>query len=108
MADTIRILELVLSDSVKRSDRYTLGTAIAILVFLNENTVDSAKITIETPHDAVQIADADMDKLADGIYCFTFQTDVNDLVGDYDVIVKVTKGGFTAVSQVTFTTEDQG
>jgi len=96
MSASIRILNLVIQGSLPRNDFHTLGSSVIILVFINEDTADSAKITIEDPFDVLKVDDDDMDKLANGIYCFTYQSDALDIEGVYDVIVKITKGANTA------------
>lgn len=108
MSASIRILNLTIQGSSLRSGLHTLGSSLIVLAFINENTVDEAKITIEDPFDALKVNNVTMDKLANGIYCYTYQSTPTDIDGVYDVIVKMTKNSVTAIAQTRFRMEEQG
>lgn len=109
MAETIRILQMVVTGSEQNSHRKALGSAVAIIVFINVGSADSAKITIEDPFDGKIVNDVDMTKISNGIYCFTFQSthfDNGGLVGLYEATVKLVLGTFTASSSTVFELEE--
>lgn len=95
MAQQIKIWRLVISGSEPHLRKFTLGDAIAIIAFINVDSADEAKITIEDAFDEVVVDAADMTQVADGIYSFVYQSEP-DVVGSvaegrYDVFVRIKK-----------------
>lgn len=86
--------------------KHKLGTAVKIESILNIDTATTAVITIKNPSDSVLVDDEAMTKDVDKVYFYIWQSTTTDPVeGDYKAIVKITSGGFTGVSEISFSME---
>ena len=84
------------------------GTSIKIKAILSIKTADTAKITIDDPSENEKVSNANMTKEADKIYTYVWQsTKDTDDDGDYVVTIKITSGGYIAVTQDNFTLVEQ-
>lgn len=84
-----------------------LGTAVRVVVLLNIDTADAAKITIEDPTETDIVDEQDMTKLTNGIYEYIYQTAETLEDGEFLITVKITSGSYTSVDQKTFKMVDQ-
>jgi len=87
---------------------FWLGSCIRISVVLNVDleSGDTAKITIEDPSDIEKVTQATMTEEAPKVYSYVYQSDEDDNDGIYTVTVEITKGDYTAVEQWTFELKD--
>jgi len=89
---------------------HKLGTALKVVSVINENTADSAKITIKDPSDVeiTGLVDINMTKVANKVYQYIWQTTLyaeGGVEGIYTAVVKIKIGSYTGVSEVEFKLE---
>ena len=87
--------------------KFMLGTAIKISTVISQNTASSAIISIKDPNETAQVSDANMTKEANKIYSYIYQSDEDDLDGDYIITIEITYGAYTSVIQDYFTLVEQ-
>ena len=92
--------------NIRISNTEVLGTAVEFTITVNPNDV-TARLSITDVSSVIKVNNANMTKLADGVYNYVWQSDEdNDLENDYIVTFKITSGSYTDIKQRRFTLFD--
>jgi len=87
--------------------KFLLGTSIKITAIIDEDTADTATLTVDDASEIVRLDSQTMTKEADKVYSGVFQSLSTYVEGDYVYTISVTKSGYTSVVQGKFTLVDQ-
>ena len=83
-----------------------IGTAVKIQTLLSQINPDNVTIEIEDPSSNVKVDYVNMDKIADNVYQYVYQSSTSDDGGEYKITIKAKYGSYTSIEQNWFTLED--
>jgi hypothetical protein len=83
---------------------FELGTAVKITTILSINNPSSCKITIKDASNIAKTTATSMTADAPNIYSFVYQSSVDDVIGEYLIIIDAIYGVYNsrAISYMTF------
>ena len=75
---------------------FEVGTAVKITTILSINSPTTCKISIRDAANITQIDEVNMTQDNTNIYSYIYQSDVDDIDGEYKIIIDATYGSYTA------------
>jgi hypothetical protein len=83
-----------------------LGSSVEILVNLN-TAPDEAVISVTNPSTTEVVSEVDMTEVTNTIYSYVYQSDEDDVDGEYIFTLSFSNDTYTTIEQVKFTLVEQ-